>query len=137
MENRRSARRWHTAQYSKGGKKCTSKFFGVYNRPSDEFIGYLVDISSEGMMILSKKAFPEGDTLKLRIELPVEIKGSDQLIVEAKCVWCERDTNPEFNRLGFSFTYTFPHHAEVIGLLFRDSDESENEKPEEVPSRAN
>jgi len=134
MDDRRSSRRWRTSDYAKNRKKYAGKFFGVFDRAGNDFIGHLADISSEGMMIVAKKAYPEGAILKLRIELPEEIKGSDQLMVEAKTVWCERDTNPEYNRIGFSFTFTFPHHAEVLTLLFGDDENAEDEKPENVSS---
>jgi hypothetical protein len=74
-------------------------------------------------------------TLKMRIELPEEIKGSDQLIVEARSVWTERDTNPEFFRTGFAFTSTFPHHAEIIKLLFREEESDESEQPDQISTR--
>ena len=118
MDERRTSKRWRTADYSKDGKRCSGRYFGIYERTGDAFIGFLIDISSEGMMVLSKKAFQDGATLKLRIELPEEIRGSNQLMVEVKSVWCERDTNPEFYRIGFAFTFTFPHHMDVIELLF-------------------
>ena len=134
MAERRNSKRWRTADYSKDKKKFTGRYFGIYNRSDDSFMGYLIDISAEGMMILSKGCFPEGTALKMRIELPEEIKGSDQLMVEARAVWCERDTNPEFNRIGFSFTFTFPHHAEIIRMLFQDTQPADSELPENVSS---
>jgi c-di-GMP-binding flagellar brake protein YcgR len=135
MEDRRSAKRWRAVEYSKDGKRFSGRHFGVYRKDGDDFIGYLVDISSEGMMILSKKSFPEGETLKMRIEMPEEIKGSDQLMVEARSVWTERDTNPEFFRTGFAFTSTFPHHAEVIKLLFKEEESDKTEEPDQVSTR--
>jgi c-di-GMP-binding flagellar brake protein YcgR len=135
MEERRKARRWRSADYSKDQKRCSGKYFGVYNRANNDFIGYLVDLSSEGMMILSKKTLTEGEVMKLRIELPEEIKGSDELMVEARNVWCEKDSNPEFHRLGFSFMTTFPHHAEIVDLLFQGSDSSDSEKEQEEISQ--
>lgn len=134
MDDRRSTKRWRTSDYAKDRKKYAGKFFGVYDRAGDEFIGYLADISSEGMMVLSKRAFPEGTTMKLRIELPEEIKGSDQLMAEARTVWCEKDIKSEYNRVGFSFTFTFPHHAEVLAMLFEDESKAEEEKPENASS---
>ena len=132
MEERRKARRWRSADYSQNGKRCSGKYFGVYDRVSGDFIGYLIDLSSEGMKILSKRTVPAGEILKLRIELPEEIKGSDELLVEARNVWCDKDNRPEFNRLGFSFTSTFPYHTEIINLLFHgiDSQVSQEESAE-------
>ena len=137
MDDRRSSRRWHTADYANNRKKYAGKFFGVFNRAADEFIGQLADISSEGMMVLSKKAYPDGATMKLRIELPEEIKGSDQLMVEARTVWCERDSNPDYHRIGFSFTYAFPHPAEILTLLFGNDDEATREKSQKLSSATN
>jgi len=122
MKERRSSKRWHTSGYS-GDKQSRNLNFSVYNRANDEFLGYLLDISSEGMMITGRGVINEGEVIRMRIELPAEIRGSDQLMVEARSVWCERDTNPEYNRIGFSFTFTFPHHAEIIELLFEGGEE--------------
>lgn len=130
MEERRKTKRWRSVDYSKNGKRCSGKYFGVFDRSSGDFIGYLIDLSSEGMKVLSKRTVPEGEVMKLRIELPEEIKGSDELLVEARNVWCEKDAKPEFNRLGFSFATTFPYHAEIINLLFVGAD---SQVPEDEP----
>ena len=135
MNERRASKRWKISDYSKEKKKCTGKYFGIHNRADNQFVGYLLDISSEGMMILSRTAFPEGEILRLRIDLPEEIKGSDELMVEARSVWCESDTNPEYHRIGFSFTFTFPHHNEVITLLFKEEEKAEQATGAAIPGR--
>jgi len=136
MDERRSAKRWRTTEYAKNRKKYAGRFFSVYNRADEQFIGHLADISSEGMMILAKRIIPEGTNMKLRIELPEEIKGSDQMMVEARTVWHQRDTNPEYFRIGFSFTFTFPHHANILSLLFEDSEEVAEEMPVDISTTA-
>ena len=134
MSERRTSKRWKTSDYSREKKKYSGKFFSIHNGTDNEFVGYLIDISSEGMMILSKRVFPEGEALRLRINLPQEIKGSDELMVEARSVWCERDTNPEYHRIGFSFTFTFPHHNDVIELLFKEEEKAEQETEQQAPT---
>ena len=74
----------------------------------------------------------ENHIYKFRIELPEEIKGSDRLVIDARCVWCERDTSSEFYRAGFAFVSAFPHHEEVIQLLFARSKEREAESHETI-----
>jgi hypothetical protein len=137
MDDKRAGKRWRAVDYSMGRKKIPGKKFGVYDRTSDDFVGYLEDISSEGMMILSPRALPEGTTLKLIIELPEEIKGSDRLIVEAKSVWIERDVDSDFNKIGFAFTLTFPHHNEIIELLFQGKGSIDIESPKKTSPNPN
>ena len=137
MEERRKTERWRTADFAKDETKWVKGCFKVYDRITDKSIGYMVDISSEGMKILSRMFIQENTTHKVRIELPEEVKGSDQLTVDVRNVWCERDPGSEFYRSGFAFVSTFPHHEEIIKLLFerRDREETDESNPVEVPSR--
>jgi len=118
MNNRRKSDRFRAADYAKSDTRYVKRYFKVLDRITDKSIGYMINVSSEGMMVLSKSFIRENNTYKLRIELPEEVKGSDHLIIDARSVWCERDPDSEFYRVGFSFITTFPHHEEIIQLIF-------------------
>lgn len=128
MEEKRKTQRWRAADYATDETRWVKGCFKVYDRITDKSIGYMVDISSEGMKILSRIFVRENTIYKVRIELPEEVKGSDQLTIDVRCVWCERDPETELYRAGFAFVSTFPHHKEIIELLFerREAQESES-----------
>jgi len=117
MEERRRSQRWETAEYQKLKKDGT---FNVIDISNGRSIGHLADISADGMRIISGNAPDQGQVYKLRIDLPEEICGCDQLNVDAKNVWCREDTANNQFQTGFEFLHTFPHHEEIIEMLFRD-----------------
>ncbi len=136
MEEKRKTARWQTADYGKDETRWVKGYFRVYDRITDKSLGYMVDISSEGMKILSRIFIRENTTYQIRVELPEEVKGSDQLIVDVRSVWCERDPESEHYRAGFAFVSTFPHHEEIIRLLFERRNDREEETPEPVETPA-
>ena len=117
MEDRRSSHRWETSEYHQ--KKETGSF-RVIDITNNNSIGHLADISAEGMRIISDYSLEKDTVYKLRIDLPEEICGCDQLNVDAKNIWCRQDSKSKQYQSGFEFLSTFPHHAEVIELLFHD-----------------
>ncbi len=85
----------------------------------DKFIGFLIDISKEGIMVMSETPLVENMTYKLKMKLPptFEWKGKkveDRVVrFQADCRWSKHDeVDKEF--------YT-------SGLAFRDIPEEDNE----------
>lgn len=68
---------------------------------SDRPIGYLVDISSEGLMLASQQAHKVEGRYRMRLELPVEYDGYNALEIEATAAWTKPAMNPAFHRTGF------------------------------------
>ncbi|MBF0118172.1 MAG: PilZ domain-containing protein [Desulfobacterales bacterium] len=69
----------------------------IYVLNQESFIGYLEDISLEGMKLMSELPIPVGKTIQLSIE-------DDQILtLEAQSIWEKKDT--EFNEYytGFKF----------------------------------
>lgn len=59
-----------------------------------EFLGFLIDISREGMMILSEKSFGVEQAHTLRMKIPSSIAGEDAeryVQFKATCKWCRHD----------------------------------------------
>jgi hypothetical protein len=92
MEPRRNVQRRHLIYYLR-----------VFNRENDQLLGHLVDITPDGLMIISENPCHPGDIYKLRMGLPKEIFGRDEIEFEAECKWSRRDVNPSFFDTGFRF----------------------------------
>lgn len=118
MAEKRQKQRWEIADYYDGGKSSESAQFNVIDLNIDRPIGKLIDISSDGMKLQSDEKLEKGVIFKLKIDLPEEIKGSDQLIVDARSLWSEKIADREYFQTGFEFLSKFPHHDEIIELLF-------------------
>jgi len=91
-----------------------------YSRVSDgksgRVLGYLLNITPGGAMILSEKTVDPDWLVELHIELPEELSDLRYMIITARSLWCQLDINPEFYDAGFSFM-DLP--AEYIGLIER------------------
>jgi c-di-GMP-binding flagellar brake protein YcgR len=118
MQQKRDTRRYSITEYSKNDKVCLEKFFGVYDRATDQHFGYLVNLSATGMMILSREEIKPEISFELKIHLPEDINGVDQLAVNAASIWCEKDINPDFYRVGFKFLTASPSISEIVEFLF-------------------
>lgn len=60
-----------------------------------EFLGFVIDISPKGMMIISEAAMTPDRIYELRMKLPPDIKNTgsrrDSVVFNAKCRWSRPD----------------------------------------------
>lgn len=60
----------------------------------DDFIGFLIDISREGLMVMSEKSFGAEQPHTLRMKIPASISGEEDdhyVQFQAMCRWCRCD----------------------------------------------
>ncbi len=79
-----------------------------------------MDITTEGMMLLSEQPIETGRTLQFRMLLPAEIHSSAQIAFDAFGLWCKKDINPDFYATGFEFREITLKDVEVIEKLIDD-----------------
>jgi c-di-GMP-binding flagellar brake protein YcgR len=108
LEKRRLKRR-HPIYYLK-----------VYDSSTNNLIGRVVDIHSQGMKLVSENPVREGDTRRLRLDLPRAVDDQDYLEFEARTVWCGLDKNPDFYDSGFQFTNIAPGDQRTIDTVFEN-----------------
>lgn len=106
----------------KASRKQTDHFFGIYHRETDEFIGKLLDLSTNGMMISALCSMIPKTMYEIRIVFPKPIEGNNMLTFDAECVWCCESTssNKKYNA-GFYFTEIFLKDVETIENLLNDA----------------
>ena len=75
-------------------------YLEVYNDETDELLARLVDISADGMKLISQQKVPENKTFRLRMKLPEVYYNKKTLIVEATSLWSRKDINPDFYVVG-------------------------------------
>lgn len=90
MEERRKLRRRHVIYYSR-----------VYERSTGELIGHVIDITPEGIKLISEQPISINTHFHFRIDLPDEIMGREYMFFEAVSIWCTEDVNPDFYNTGF------------------------------------
>ncbi|CAN2040904.1 PilZ domain-containing protein [Candidatus Magnetomoraceae bacterium gMMP-15] len=109
MSNQRSQKRIHLIYYLR-----------VFNTENDQLLGHLVDITTEGLMLISESPIKKDIDFNLRMVLPETIEGSKIIHFQAKSIWCKKDINPDFYDTGFQFTKVSSEQIEIIERLIKE-----------------
>jgi hypothetical protein len=88
MSERRNRERKHTARY-----------ISVIDRDTDKPMGWLVDLSTEGMRLMGNVSVRSGSVLQLIIK----INNTKEILVDAQSRWCQKNDNAELFETGFFF----------------------------------
>ena len=92
----------------------------VFDRDADDLIGYLVDINTEGMMIISGDPIENNTTYHLRMVFPARVAGERQLDFDAKSIWSREDIKPGYYHAGFEMLNLSQMQVETIEQLIAE-----------------
>jgi hypothetical protein len=115
MAERRKTKRRHLLYYGR-----------VYDGQAKKQLGYLVDVTEHGFMLLSEEPFPVGETRRFKLEITSDIDERPYLDVVAKSIWCEQDVSPSHHNIGFEIVNIDPEDVRIIQSIvqvygFRDN----------------
>lgn len=106
LEDRRKLKRRHLIYYLR-----------VFERGTGRLLGHLVDISTEGLMLLSEEPIETDQVFYFRMNLPTEIRSSAHVTFNARSIWCKPDNSPDFYATGFNFEEVTTEDIRVIEKL--------------------
>jgi hypothetical protein len=95
-------------------------YLRVYGKKSKQMVGHVVNITKEGIMLISEDPIETDGYFQFRMALPEAIKESREISFEAKSVWCKKDNNPEFYNTGFRLTKISIGDLQIIEKLTKD-----------------
>ncbi len=98
----------------------------VYDETAQKQLGYLVDITEHGFMLLSEEQMPIGEIFHLKLELTLDISKGPFMNFDAKSLWCEEDLDPNRYNCGFEIVKIKPEDVKIIQNIielygFRDN----------------
>ena len=94
---------------------------GVINTDTDELVGRVVDITTDGMRLISREPLPSETELHLKLIPTGTTTGDGEITFDAKGVWSAPDINPDYIDTGFMITNLAERDAQSISLLIRRS----------------
>jgi len=106
---RRRQKRWQLVQYLR-----------VKDKETGEIIGHLVDISTEGVMLISDKAINPESSYEFSMEIPHPEKQITSLHFAVKSLWSKPDINPYFHNSGFCLVDPQPETVSNIEALINE-----------------
>ena len=95
-------------------------YLKVMDGNTNELLGRLADITTEGIMLISEKAIETERPFSLQLILPTGMRGGKKIDIEAKSLWSKRDVNPDLIDTGFRFIKISPEDLETIDELILD-----------------
>lgn len=93
--------------------------FIVVDRESDTVIGRVLNMTEEGMMVVSKVSVETESRFHCRMALPEKIAGQNQVVFDVECKWCRKDDMSGMFEAGFQLHNVSEKDAHVIGLLLQ------------------
>jgi len=91
----------------------------IFDAHSGAAVGQLVNISIEGLMMMSPSAVNPGMLLQLRIPLQCN-KGVIEVVIGAESLWCDETDESGACWTGLHIIDISPEHHEIISTLVYD-----------------
>ncbi len=88
--DRRSVKRRHLIYYLR-----------VWDKDNDKVLGHVVDITTDGLMLISEQEIPLEQNFQLEIRFLDPEKGEKTIAFSAVSRWRSKDINPNFVDTGF------------------------------------
>ena len=105
-------------------------FLRVFDAASSRLLGQMVDLTTDGLMVIGEHAVAARQKYTLRMDLPRNVPMGRHLTVEARCKWCRREPGGDFYSMGFRIMDLGPEaHRVVEQLIERFYREGGDEDP--------
>lgn len=92
-------------------------YLEVFDATTGEQLGNLVDITTRGCKLVSRKPIPIDQSMTLKIVLPDDYYSEKELVFEARSVWSANDVNPDFYDSGFEVPHLGLEERKMIRRL--------------------
>lgn len=84
---------------------------------TESFVGYLVNISSEGIMLVGETEIAPLSVFQFRVPLPEPRGGVAELLIGVESLWCHAGDDPRHFWCGFHIIDISPGHHEALQAL--------------------
>ena len=75
----------------------------VFDRDTQQLLGRLANLSTEGIMLISERALPANQTFQCRVMLPEDMNAGQSVCFQARTLWCKPGTTPKTFQTGLHF----------------------------------
>ena len=96
-------------------------YLEVFERENGLLAGHLVDVTTEGIMLLSEKPVEVGAKFRFRMTLPEFMEESGDIEFKGICAWSKRDVNPDYCLVGFKLDKLTEKEDGVIRKLINEA----------------
>ncbi|EXF94179.1 pilus assembly protein PilZ [Pseudomonas fluorescens HK44] len=94
-------------------------FLKVFNSVTDKPIGFLGNVSEDGLMLISLLPMMVGAAFDLRLKIPASEDILQVVDLRAICLWCHEDATPQHYDAGFMVQRAPPEYGQLVSALHR------------------
>lgn len=100
-------------------RKKLMAFTPVYDRQKGLLLGYIQDLTLQGVLVIGEKKLDTNTQTTLSFELPGGLTSvrAAHLVIPARVVRCEADQSSQTYKIGFEFTGVEPEQARILQAL--------------------
>jgi hypothetical protein len=103
----------------KNVRRAPNDYFLVFNRENDRFIGRVLNMSLDGVMLVSMEPVELGATYPCRMTLPEKIDDCSQIIFDADSKWSHKNEDSNMYETGFKMRNVSKNDREIIRELLQ------------------
>ena len=92
-------------------------YLKVFNRFTGLPIGYLGNVSEDGLMLISDLPLLVGPDYELQLKVPGRAGALHVINLTASCLWCHEDENPGHYDSGFMLLQAPREYDELVSSL--------------------
>ncbi|WP_439859506.1 PilZ domain-containing protein [Pseudomonas sp. MBLB4136] len=93
-------------------------YLKVFNRITDKPMGYIGNVSLDGLMLISQLPLLVGGRFELRLKIP-GVEGPRFIDFSATCQWSREDVSPGYFDSGFALVAPPAEYVEMVDALRR------------------
>ena len=100
-------------------RKKLMAFTSVYDQDKGVLIGYIRDLTLQGVLVISEKILDIDKQITLSIELPGGLPeiAATRMTIPARVARCMEDEGSQTYQIGFEFTDVTPEQVKIIQAL--------------------
>ncbi len=105
--------------HRKESRKKLMAFTPVYELLHKTLLGYVGDLTMQGVMVIGEKSIEVDKHLTLGIEFPESLPETPavRVAIPVRAAWCRQDDSPHYFNIGFEFTDVSPENAKIIEAI--------------------
>ena len=92
----------------------------VTDKDTLDVVGYLLDLSSGGLGIISDDPIETHQVFRLELTVPLDEKDREMIVFDATSIWCKKAPEAELYHTGFQFMKLSDRAIEAFQALRRD-----------------
>ncbi|MCL6416168.1 PilZ domain-containing protein [Aestuariirhabdus sp. Z084] len=101
----------------KEGRVKLQNNLDVYDCNTEKYMGSLVDISSDGFMLMSSEPIKTNTIFQCRINLPETVDDTDVIHIGVDSLWCKQSITPSHYWTGFHLIEINEKDRDIINRI--------------------